>query len=140
MSDIDNAQDRLWGRDLFFDLRSENLADLQVNAAGDWLQASSAEALRQSIRRRMITAPGEWAAKPEYGAGLPRYVKSRLNETTRNEIVERVRSQCLLDERVEGVESVDVTQTENALRLFVKITPVGRLQTQNTIDIDLEVS
>jgi hypothetical protein len=54
--------------------------------------------------RRTITNPGEWKTKPNYGVGARLYVKAKDTPATRSELAARIRSQYLLDQRVESVD------------------------------------
>lgn len=80
--------------------------DYNVTSAGDWRLVNGREAVKQSLRRRFMTTPGEWATKPDYGAGLLAAVKSRSRTTDLADIENRLRAQALKDERVLRVLSV----------------------------------
>lgn len=82
--------------------------DYNVTSAGDWRLVNGREAVKQSLRRRFMTTPGEWATKPDYGAGLLAAVKSRARTTDLADIENRLRAQSLKDERVLRVLSVTV--------------------------------
>lgn len=139
--EIEKAKDRLWGRDVYFDLKDPSTADVQVSASGDYIIADGAESLRQAIIRRLLTSPGEWAALPDYGGGLREFVKKRSNSTTKDELAERVRSQCESEARVEKVESVIIEDDgEGTVKVAVQVRPVARLQSQATMEIGIEVN
>lgn len=82
--------------------------DTNVTPAGDWKLVSGREAIRQSLQRRFETTPGEYATKPDYGAGLLAAVKSRGRRSDLDAIKNRLQAQALKDERVTGVLSVKV--------------------------------
>jgi phage baseplate assembly protein W len=84
--------------------------DFNVTSAGDWRLVNGREAVKQSLRRRFMTSPGEWATKPDYGAGLLAAVKSRARETDLDDIKNRLQAQALKDERVLRVLSVTVAK------------------------------
>ncbi len=144
MSDVKAQRDRLWGRDLWLDVRTAG-ADLVTSAAGDLALAEGEEALRQSLIRRTITAPGDWAFLPAYGVGARRYVKDRNTRSKRDELVARIRSQYLADRRVERVEAVNVRVSDDGqgLHILAVVIPKGRLRTEvgpgSPLTISLEV-
>lgn len=119
-------RDKLWGRDIWFDVRAGEGADYEVTAAGDWQVAEGREALRQAILRRIITDPGEWATLPDYGVGARAYVKARNTKAARDELTQRIRAQLLRDRRIESVQSVAVESSGGLLRIAVEVIPRGR--------------
>jgi hypothetical protein len=127
-ADADKQRDRLWGRDIWLDVRSTG--DAVSSAAGDLAMASGQDALEQSLIRRFITDPGDYAVLGEYGAGARSFVKERKNRAKRDELAERLRSQALRDDRVDKVAQVLVEQTTdgNGLRIFVGVVPRGAAQ------------
>jgi phage baseplate assembly protein W len=130
---------RFFGKDMFFDVSNEKGADLKVNQAGDWLLVSGKEALRQAVLRRIVTNPGEWKTLPDYGVGARLYVKTRNTRASRDELVERIRSQLLRDTRIEKVNQVVVELTDGVLRIAVQITPFGQAQRAQPFSIAIEV-
>lgn len=117
--------DKLYGRDIYLEINGESGPDYAVAKHGDWLLVTGREALRQSLIRRWITNPGSWNTKPEYGAGALSYVKARNRSSSRADLAERIRSQTLKDKRVARVDTIEVSYTENALRLRVIVIPRG---------------
>lgn len=118
--------DRFFGRDLWFDISAANGPNLVPNRRGDWLIVSGVEALRQSLIRRFITNPGEWATRPDYGAGARRFIKKRNDAAARAQLAERLRSQALRDPRVASVEAVIVEPgAAGVLRIMVRVNAKG---------------
>jgi phage baseplate assembly protein W len=133
-------RDRLWGRDLWLDVRVTG-ADLVTTAAKDLAIVDGEECLRQALIRRIVTAPGEWATLPEYGCGARLYVKARNTPATRAELAERIRAQLTLEARVERVQavSVEVTADGQGLKINVIVVPKGRVRPEAGLPITLEV-
>lgn len=115
------------GDDIWLDMSAENGPDRAVTAAGDWLLATGQVALRQSLLRRFLTAPGEWAMKPDYGAGARLYVKAKNTKSTRDELSHQLREQALKDDRVRSVETVVVDLSASTVKFTVRIMPRGEL-------------
>lgn len=88
----------------------DGVPNYNVLPSGDWRLVSGREAVKQSLRRRFMTSPGEWATKPDYGAGLRAAVKSRARQSDIDDIVNRLRSQAMKDTRVLAVLSVTATR------------------------------
>ena len=132
-------QDRLFGRDVWLDVTEGRDADYVVSPAGDWTLAAGREALRQSIIRRIITDPGEWATLPEYGVGARMFVKTRNTQAARDELEERIRAQLLRDRRIESVETVEVEITADKVRIGVVVLPRGRAQENEPVRAAVEV-
>lgn len=112
-----------YGVDLWYDLSAATGPDLVVDPGGDWLLVRGIECLRQSLIRRIITAPGDWRTLPDYGAGARLYVRKRNNKAARDELANRIRAQCLRDDRVLKCESVVVDSRDGMLRIRVKVVP-----------------
>ncbi len=131
---------RMWGRDLWLDVRVEG-ADLITTPARDFAVVEGEECLRQALIRRIMTNPGEWATLPNYGAGARLYVKARNTRATRDELVERIRAQAALEPRVERVAEVSVEITEDGmgLKINLRVVPRGRARPDDTLPITLEV-
>lgn len=130
---------KLFGRDIWFDVSAE-IANYIVTPAGDWLTVEGAEALRQSLLRRIITNPGEWAARPNFGVGARQFVRARNTRATRDELAERVRAQFLSDPRVESVQEITVKQfADGGLFLSAPVRPLGRLRPDDVLGVRLEV-
>lgn len=124
--ELNAAQDRLYGKDLWFDLAAATGPNLVVDRTGDWLLATGLEALRQSLIRRLITSPGQWTTKPNYGAGLLRAVKRRNTVAERAQLEQRCREQCLMDRRVRSVDELRIERITNGLRINVLVIPRGQ--------------
>jgi len=129
----------LWGRDIWLDVAAANGPDRVVTASGDWLLAEGVEAYRQNLIRAFITAPGDWATKPTWGAGARLYVKRQNTRANRDELVERLRAQAMRDRRTESVESIDVSWSNGTLRVHVVVIARGQIQRARRVEISFEV-
>lgn len=126
---------KLWGRDLYWD------EDYRVSPAGDWLVVEREEALKQSVRRRILTSPGEWQTKPDYGIGAADFVKMRKTPAVVAELTERITTQLSRDQRIESVDRVDVEDSTNeSLHISVKIVPRAQAKRAEPLVVDVEVS
>lgn len=132
--------DRLFGRDIWFDVRKGASANYEVTPAGDWKLVGGKEALRQAIIRRIITDPGEWQALPGYGVGARMFLKARNTRATRDELSERIRGQLLQDPRIERVDDVIVELTAGKLRIAVVVTPKGRSLRSDAVRASVEIT
>lgn len=143
VSDTQTALDRLWGRDVWFDV-NQDVPNYITTPAGDWLSVEGRDALRQSLIRRFITSPGEYAVIPEYGAGVGDYVKGRDTRAKRDELADRIRVQALRDPRVEAVQQITISDVDDngspGIRIFVLVVPRGRTRPDDVIDVVLTVT
>ncbi len=140
------SQDAIfYGEDIYFDVSAPDetgQADYIVNAAGDWTSVTGLEALRQSLLRRLITAPGEWATKPDYGCGARQFVKARNSEAVRAELASRIKAQFAKDPRVHSVDLVTVAQLDDGspgVKISIMVTPAGRLHTGAQLPVSVEI-
>jgi hypothetical protein len=141
-SDTQAALDRLWGVDIWFDV-NQDVPNYITTPAGDWLPVEGREALRQSLLRRYITSPGEYAVIPEYGAGARDYVKGRDTRAKRDELADRIRVQSLRDERVEAVQQITIDSLPDqapGIKIYVLVIPKGRVRPDDVLPVVLTVT
>lgn len=104
--------------------------DIQVTASGDYATTSGFEALRQAIRIRLLTSPGEYAIHPEFGCGLRQFCKKRATQSDRDALRQTIIDQLSQEERIQNVEEVTVTSftsgTMTGVKIFVRLTALGR--------------
>lgn len=135
-SDTQAQLDRLWGIDIWFDV-NQDVPNYITTPAGDWLTVEGREALRQSLMRRYITSPTEYAVIPDYGAGVAEYVKGRDTRAKRDELAERIRAQSMRDPRVEAVQQITIDDLDDAgtpgIKIFVLIVPKGRTRPDDVV-------
>lgn len=121
---VDVAKAQLFGRDLKFD------TDFHLDAGGDYQLLEYMEALRQAIYNRLLVAPGEFAFRPEYGAGIRQFVKRRIVKSELDSIRQRVIDQLSQDDRITKViecvvESYSIGD-KPGLKVYVKILAAGQ--------------
>lgn len=124
-AEVQETYREAYGSDIWFDVRA-SFADYEITPHGDWVSVDGDEALIQSILRRIVTNPGEWQTKPEYGCGARLYIKARNTPAARAELEQRIRSNVKQDSRVERVDSVIIEQEDDTLRIAVIFFPKVR--------------
>lgn len=105
----EEQKELLLGKDLYFD------GDYAVNRAGDYVVVTGLTAMRQAIYTRLITRPGEYRTRPDYGVGVLSYVKKRLISTELELLEGRIIDQLSLDDRIEQVREVKVERLTGTL-------------------------
>lgn len=145
-SEQESQDARFYGIDIWLDVAAPDVelgqAGYVTTAAGDWAIARGREALRQSLLRRLITNPGDWQTKPDYGVGARQYVKAKNTSTKRAELESRIRAQFARDVRVHSVEIVTLAELDDGspgLKVSVTVTPRGRLRTDKPLEVSMEV-
>ncbi|HUS27619.1 MAG TPA: hypothetical protein VMZ53_03900 [Kofleriaceae bacterium] len=138
---------RFYGADIWLNVAAPDVqlgqARYVTTAAGDWVLVRGREALRQSLMRRLITNPGDWQTKPDYGVGARQYVKAKNTRTVRAELESRIRAQFSRDVRVHSVDLVTLTRLDGdkpGIKISVTVTPRGRLRTDQPLEVSLEVT
>lgn len=81
---------------------------------GDYAQVAGYENLRRSIWRRLKTRRGGYRLRPEFGCGVPDFVKKPLTASRIDELRHAIIENISLDRRVDHVESVEITPGTNA--------------------------
>lgn len=115
-----DARTQMLGRNIFFD------GDFRVTAAGSWLVVDGVEAVRLALYHRFLTSPGEFAARPNYGAGLRDLVYQPKTPGLRSTIQARVRDQALRDPRVEAVASAVVDFGDDGIQISLAVKLKGQ--------------
>lgn len=88
---------RLLGRDILFD------RDYHVTPSGDWQTVEGLAAIRQWIYHCLITSPGEFRARPDYGCGVKRYVKEEKTAALKAQLKTTIRTQLLRNRKLQDV-------------------------------------
>ncbi len=145
-SSLDDQRAKFFGEDIYYDLSvvdDTGKPDYVVTGAGDWALVTGLEALQQSLLRRLLTAPGEWATLPDFGVGASQYVKARNTPAARAELEHRIRSQFLRDDRVEAISGVTIEQLADdqgpGVKITVLVVAAGRLRTDQPLPVSLEI-
>ena len=123
-----DEQAKLLGKDVLFN------GDYAVTAAGDYVLVEGLTALRAAVYRRLLTRPGEYKARPEYGVGIMDFVKRRNVPTTLAEIRQRVTDQLSLDPRISEVREVVVEAFPDGIKLGIVIQASGKTLTFQPFD------
>lgn len=120
----DETQIDFFGVDLLFN------GDLQITASSDYADIQGMAALKQAIRCRLLTSPGEYAIHPEYGCGLRQFVKKRATQSDRDALRQIIIDQLSQEERIQNVEEVTVESftsgTMTGVKIFLRIIALGR--------------
>lgn len=122
----DEAEIDFFGTDILF----EN-DDIQITASGDYAEIGGYLALRQAIKIRLIVSPGEYATQPDFGVGLPLYVKKRASQADLDDLRQKIINQLSKEERIEKIDSVtveraDLSADKTGIKVLIKVTAFGR--------------
>lgn len=107
---------RAFGRDIAF-----KAGDFELTPAGDYQTVEGLDNLRQALRRRLLTRPGEYRPRPEYGVGAQTYVKKPATGAKRDELRARIIEDFEGDPRVERVLDVAIEDTRIDGRDVIKV-------------------
>lgn len=120
----DETQIDFFGVDLYF------TDDLQVTSSSDYATVDGLDALRQAIRSRLLTSPGEYAVHPDYGCGLRNFCKKRASQSDRDALRQLIIDQLSQEERIQSVEEVTLTSFSSGnmtgVKVFARIIALGR--------------
>ena len=104
--------------------------DLQVTASGDYALVEGYAALRQAILIRLITVPGEYAVQPDFGCGVPSWVKKRMSKSDKDSLRQTIIEQLSKEERIQKVEEVTVesltSEDTTGVKVSVRVTALGK--------------
>jgi phage baseplate assembly protein W len=114
----------MFGRDIRF------REDFTVTAAKDWATVDGLDAVKQSILNEAMTAPDEFALRPEYGMGLADAVKRPSSRSVTDALTNRVRDRLAKNPRVTKVKQVAIESVAHAggaaLRVTIRVEAAGR--------------
>lgn len=113
----------LLGKDLWW---SDGLV---VTAGGDYQTVEGLEALRQSIYRRLLTRPGDYRARPDYGVGALSFVKRRRRASELDQLKVKIVDQLSLDPRISEVAAVDIASIEGGVSVSISVRAGGETLT-----------
>jgi phage baseplate assembly protein W len=117
----DDATRDLFGKDILF------LDDFQMTGAGDYALVEGKENLRRAIYRRLLTRPGEYMFRPDYGAGLATFVKRVMTQANLDTMRQLIIDQLARDPRIESVLEVSVSSTLHGQSPVVKVYVKARV-------------
>jgi phage baseplate assembly protein W len=114
----------LFGVDVLFE------DDLQVTGSADYATVEGYAALRQAILIRLITTPGEYAVRPDFGCGVAQWLKKRMTTSELDTLRQRIIEQLSQEERIQKVEEVSVESLSLAgttgVKISVRVSALGR--------------
>ena len=99
------AQRDLWGEEILFD------TDLQLAPNGDYILVAGMAAVRQAIRIRLVTRPGELPWAPDFGCGVLDYLGETGTASKLAELRGRIRDQLLQDPRLSSISAVEANDS-----------------------------
>lgn len=122
------------GVDILFD------GDLHTDLHGDYQEVQSMDNLRLSILRRLMTNPGEYMYRPNYGCGLKQQVKKPMTQSNINYLKNLIRENLQEEDRIDTVDEISIepiypnnnpilNPQSNAMKVTVKVTAFGRTVT-----------
>ena len=97
-----------------------------VGTDGDYVLLSGLNNLRAAIYRRLITRPGEYKFVPDYGVGVPSYVKKRANSTTVDQLRVAITEQLLRETRIEEIVDVAIEVDGDSIKIGLIVRAAGR--------------
>lgn len=95
--------------------------DFQVTKGGDYMTVDGIANLRAAVLRRLMTTPGSFRFRPDYGAGLPTYVRKRLTKATKDQLIQTIKRELAKERRITKVLEVTLTQSETQPMLEVTV-------------------
>lgn len=118
------TQADVFGKDVFFDGRH------RVTSQGDYQTVQGEDNLRRWVHRCLITRPGDYKLRPNFGVGMQDYVKKTRTKSTIDELTLRIKGQIARDRRVQKVLQVLVTEEQfgddTGLKVVVIVQAFGR--------------
>lgn len=118
------AQAEVTGEDLLF------TDDFQLTADGDYVSVTGDLLVRQMVYNRLLTVPGEYKLHPDYGVGLPKWVKRTASAADLAELKQRIIEQLTEDSAVEQVVGVDVQWVTYGTQLVLRVTVTVKVLTR----------
>jgi phage baseplate assembly protein W len=121
---VDAGTKDVFGYDIFFQ------GMLQLTPGGDYKRIGGAENVKAAIYRRLLTRPGDYRFRPDYGVGLQDFVKKAPTTALLDQLRQRVIDNLSLDIRL---SQIDVTVESDAindvpvLRVLVRAVVGGGL-------------
>jgi phage baseplate assembly protein W len=115
----EEQQEQILGKGIFFD------GDYRVTPHGDYLTIEQEEALKQDVYHRLITNPGEYKFRPDYGCGVRAAVNGRMGQAEIDALTNRIRENLLQDPRVTGV-SVTLSAIDEGVSIALAIVAKGK--------------
>lgn len=102
--------------------------DIVKSASGDLDTVSSLANYKLALFHRLITTPGAYVHRPQYGVGIELYQNGLASFSKQQELASKIKEQFMEDPRTESVKSVAVLANDSqpALTIIrVSVKPVG---------------
>lgn len=103
------------GKDLLW------VSGLVLGGGGDWVTIDGVRALRQSFLHRLVTSPGEWPVRPDYGVGAMDFVYEALTDSREAELRARISQQATQDPRVDRAVVTELTRNDETGELIIRV-------------------
>lgn len=114
-------QAQLLGKDIYFD------GDRRVTPHGDFLLVDGLNALRQWVYHCLMTNPGEYRLRPEYGCGARAFLAKRNVPGEVDEFKNRIRENLLRNPQIDEVAiAVADLASGDGVQVAVAITARGQ--------------
>lgn len=117
---MERENQRLFGTDIRFD------NDFFINSKGDYQLIEGFENLRQAVRRRLLTRPGEYKFVPDYGVGVQLYLKKPRSPSRKSELQNAIKSNLLRDPRIQEVVQVEIEDIVDGIKVGIVIRAAGK--------------
>lgn len=115
----------------FYGLDIEHRDDfIREEGAGDINTIEGLENVKEALRRRLITRPGEVVHRPEYGVGLPDYLNAPATLPVKQALAAKIATQFARDPRVQEIlgiqmETTDFSPDKTVITVRVKLVGYG---------------
>jgi phage baseplate assembly protein W len=120
------------------DIYKRDVAYAHESVSGDLPTLNGVENLKSALIRRWITEPGTFVYRPDYGAGLLRFQNEPMTIDNRRRMARAIEEQTKLERRVESIQSITITSSDNTPGRTV-ITVVVKAIGQNDVTVTLEL-
>lgn len=111
---------------------------LRITATGDYQRESGVPLVRKLILRRLMTAPGEFAHLPDYGAGLK--VKEPLPNRSLIALKKEIQRQVLREPEI-AEATVSITQYADKNILVVQVAArLRKTDERFSVDVPIDLS
>jgi len=128
--------DKLFGRDILW-----HDGNSSVSPAGDWTLVEGNAAIRQWVVNCLVTSPGEFATRPQYGVGARDYLRGRQTQAAVDELKGRIQSQLVRDDRIAEIDDVAVEFVSGSvIKIAVSIIPKGRARRAQPFIVATEIT
>jgi phage baseplate assembly protein W len=116
----------LFGEDILHD------EDFQLNGTQDYIVLDGVDVVRAAILRRMVTPPGGYKIRPEYGIGVQQAVKGKLTKSNLDALHQRIIDNLAQEDRIDRVVEVILQRATvngvDVVKIYVKAQVAGREQ------------